>query len=206
MITATETRTRGETGPRVLRPKQVAMLLALPDRRTHRGLRDTALLAVMVLCGLRVHEAVRLTRDTIYEERGRLRLEFVGKGGRRRTVTMPPTGVRALRAWLADPRAHQHWVFPGRRNEHLSIRAAQKVVKSRCTAAGLPWVHAHSLRHTCASTVMRATGDLHLVQNVMGHASPTTTSRYYLAFSPRDADRGAEAMERALHPRRALAV
>lgn len=205
MIT-TETRTRGETGPRVLRPQQVARLLAVLDRRTHRGLRDAALLATMVLGGLRVHEAVRLTRDTIYEERGRLRLEFVGKGGRRRTVTMPPTGARTMRAWLADPRAHPLWVFPGRRNEHLSIRAAQKVVKARCAAVGLPWVHAHSLRHTCASTVMRATGDLHLVQNVLGHASPSTTSRYYLAFSPRDADRGAEAMEQALHPRRAAAV
>ncbi len=206
MIAIAETRTRGETGPRVLRPKQVATLLALPDRRTHRGLRDTALLATMVLCGLRVHEAVRLTRNDIYEEDGQFRLLFAGKGGRSRTVTLPPTGVRAVRAWLADPRAHPKWMFPGRRDEHLSIRAAQKVVKARCTAAGLPWVHAHSLRHTCASTVMRATGDLHLVQRVMGHASPSTTSRYYLAFSPRDADRGAEAMERALHPRRAVAV
>jgi integrase/recombinase XerD len=205
MIT-TETRTRGETGPRVLRPQQVAKLLAVPDRRTHRGRRDAALLATMVLSGLRVHEAVRLTRDTLYEEHGLLRLEFAGKGGRRRTVTLPPTGARALRAWLADDRAHPHWVFPGRRNEHLSIRRAQATVKLYCRVAGMPWVHAHSLRHTCASTVMRATGDLHLVQNVMGHASPTTTSKYYLAFSPRDADRGAEAMERALHPRRAHAV
>ncbi len=205
MIT-TETRTRGETGPRVLRPQQVTRLLSVPDRRTHQGLRDTALLAVMVTGGLRIHEAVRLTRDALYEERGRLRLEFAGKGGRRRTVTLPPTGARALRAWLADGRAHAHWVFPGRHNEHLSIRSAQDVVKARCRAVGLPWVHAHSLRHTCASTIMRATADLHLVQNVMGHASPITTSRYYLAFSPRDADRGAEAMERALHPRCRAAV
>lgn len=197
----TDTRTRGETGPRVLRPKQVAALLAVPDRRTHLGTRDAALLATMVLTGLRVHEAVRLTRDNLYEEAGKLRLEFHGKGGRRRTVTMPQTGARLLRAWLAAPRAHAHWVFPGRRNEHLSIRAAQKVVVDRSGSAGLPWVHAHSLRHSFASALMRATGDLFKVQRVLGHASPTTTSRYYLAYSSRESDEAASAIESTLHPR-----
>lgn len=192
-----------DTGPPVLRPAQADRLLATGDHRTHKGRRDTALLAVMVLGGLRIHEAVRLTRDAVYEEQGKLRLEFLGKGQRRRTVTLPPTAARAMRAWLADERAGRWFIFPGRQGEHLSIRAAQDMLKARCRAAGLPvWVHAHSLRHTYASTIMRATGDLHLVQNILGHASPTTTSRYYLAFSPRDADRGAEAMERALHPRR----
>lgn len=199
--------TRRDTGPKVLRPTQVVTFLATPDRRTHKGRRDAALLGLMVLGGLRVHEACKLTRDAVQEECGKLRLLFAGKGGSIRTVTLPSTAARLLRVWMADPRAGRWWVFDGRRGEHLSIRAAQDVVKEVGVAAGLPrWLHAHSLRHTFGSTIMRRTGNLFLAQRVLGHASPTTTTRYYLAFSPRDADEAALAMEGALHPRRAVAV
>jgi len=189
-------------GPPVLRPPQVRRLLDAPDRRRPRGRRDAALLAAMVLGGLRVHEAVRLTRDNVQDEGGRLRLVFAGKGGRLRTITLPTTGARLLRGALADERAHPHWVFAGRWNEHLSVRSAQQVVKKWLREAGLPSTfHAHSLRHTFASTLMRATGDLFVTQRVLGHASPATTSKYYLAFSTRDADAAAGAVEQALHPR-----
>lgn len=199
MTISTTIRAPAEQGPQVLRPQQIKALLGVPDRRTWLGRRDAALLATMLLAGLRVHEAVKLRRDAVQEEHGKLRLVFAGKGGRVRTVTLPPTGARLLRGWLADPKAHPHWVFPGRRNEHLSIRAAQDIVYKRCRQAGLPgWLHAHSLRHTFASTLMRATGDLFVTQRVLGHASPATTSKYYLAFSARDADEAAEAIEVAL--------
>lgn len=198
----TRTRTT-RVGPEVLRPDQIRQLLETPDRRTHRGRRDAALLGIMALAGLRVAEACRLTRDNVEEDNGMIRLVFRGKGQRLRTVTLPPFGAVLLRSWLRDPRAHPLWIFPGRRNEHFSVRAAQEVVRAVGREAGMPaWLHAHSLRHSFASAVMRQTGNLFLTQQVLGHASPTTTSRYYLAFSSRDADAAAQALDRVLHPRR----
>lgn len=197
-------------GPLILLPKQVAQLLAAPDRRTHLGRRDAALLAVMALGGLRVGEAVRLQHTAVQDTGTHVRLVFTSeksRGKRRRTVTLPPLGRRLLREWLTDTRVHPYWVFAGRHNEHLSPAAAREMVSKRCRAAGLPiWMHPHSLRHTFASTIMRETSNLYTVQRLLGHTSPEQTAKYYLAFSAADADRGAEALDRAMHPRRARRV
>lgn len=196
----TETRMRTDTGPRVLRPQQITALLAMPDRRTHQGRRDAALLTTMVLGGLRIGEAVRLTHENVDWENGQVRLTFKSeKSCVLRTVSLPRIGGRLLREWLDDPRSGRWWLFPGRHGEHLSVRAAQDMVYKRCREAEMPvWMHAHSLRHTFATSVMRRTGNLFLVQKLLGHTNPGSTSRFYLAFSVEDADRAATALDTML--------
>lgn len=196
----TATATRQVTGPRVLRPQQITALLAVPDRRTHQGRRDAALLAVMVLGGLRVGEAVRLTHENLDWEGATGRLTFKSeKSSVLRTVSLPRVGGRLLREWLDDPRSGRWWLFPGRRGEHLSCRAARDMVYARSRAAGLPtWMHPHSLRHTFATSVMRRTGNLFLVQKLLGHTNPGSTARFYLAFSVEDADHAASVLDTML--------
>lgn len=185
--------------PQVLRPAEVNRLLRTPDGRSARGRRDAALVGLLVCAGLRLHEASSLRRQDLIGKR----LTFAGKGGRVRTVTIPTKALRLLRRQLKEHGAE--YVFPGRYGESLSVKQAYNVVKAVCRSAGLgDWVHPHSLRHTCASTIMRETSDLFLTQRMLGHASPDTTARYYLAHSSADADRAADAIERSLSRRREL--
>jgi integrase len=198
----TTTTDRLIAGPKVLRPREVSALLAQPDARRWRGRRDRALLAVMALGGLRVGEAVRLTRDNVELARGgAIRLTFAGaKSGATRTVTLPPSAARALRTWLADPRCGRWWVFQGRRGEHLTVRAAQLALDRHSRAALGRHLKAHALRHTCGSMIAWATSDIRKAQVVLGHRDIRTTARFYAAYTVRDADDAAAALERELHP------
>jgi len=153
----------------------------------------------MVLGGLRIAEACGLRRDEVFEHDGALRLTFNGKGNKLRTVTLPTVAADALRATLADHT--KPYCFPTvHAGTRLSVRGGRFVAAQCFTAAGLPeWVHPHSLRHTCATLLLRATnGDIRTVQRTLGHASPETTSRHYDGWNSTDSDRAAAALERYL--------
>lgn len=189
------------SGPFALRPAQVAALLAQPDCRRWRGRRDRCLLSLLALAGLRVSEACKLTHDNIEIDGRRIRLRFPGgKSGVVRTVGLPPDAARALRAWISDPRCHRHWLFAGRRNEHLTPRAVALALDNYTRAAGLPRCHPHTLRHSFATALMRKSNDLHLVQKLLGHRSPAVTERFYLAWMTTDVDRAADLIGEVMHP------
>jgi integrase len=185
----------------VLTKAEVARLLDVPDLRRHHGARDRALIALMVLGGLRIAEASGLRRDEVHPSGGVVRLTFDGKGGKRRTVTLPRLAADAMRAVLAT--GEGEYCFPSRTRAStgpLTPRGARHIVTQCFRAAGLPeWVHAHSLRHTCATLMLRATnGDMRTVQRTLGHASPVTTAKYYDGYDSTDADRAATALEKYL--------
>lgn len=179
--------------PRVLTAAEMNKLLRSPDGRTPTGRRDAALLALMLGGGLRLHEAAGLRKRDV---QGRTLL-FEGKGRKLRTVVVPKRVVRLVVRQMEQ--AKGDYVFPGRFGGSLSVKQAYNVVKYHARAAGLEeWVHPHSLRHTFASVLMRETGNLFQTQRVLGHSSPDTTARYYLAFSTSDAEHAAEAIDRVL--------
>lgn len=196
-----EGRTAHYHGPLVLRPRQVRQLIAAPDKRTRKGRRDAALLAVLVGAGLRVGEAVRLTVGNVeHGAGGRLRLTFRTSKRRAehwRTVTLPTWAARLVSGWLdySEPRL---WLFTGWRGEHLSVRGAEKIVRRYLVAIGRGDLRTHSLRHTFGSMVTRETRSLFVAQKLLGHADPRTTSRYYSAFEVSDADAAAEALTEAM--------
>jgi integrase/recombinase XerC len=114
----------------------------------------------------------------------------IGKGGKRRTVPVSPAAIAALQDWLmvrnewwpaaqADtPKADQP-VFLGRRGAQLTPQQARVALKKRSLAAGLATpVHPHMLRHSFASHLLQASGDLRAVQELLGHASIATTQIY----------------------------
>jgi len=196
MTTATAIRTL--SGPQVLRPKQVLALLRAPDRRTKLGKRDAALLSVLACGGLRLGECVRLTLDCVeLGQRVRITTRTAkSRGLRFRTVSLPSIAARLLRDWLAhsEPRL---FVFEGRRHEALSTRQAGRIVRYYLAKIGRSDLRPHSLRHSVGAIVTRQSG-VWVAQKVLGHASPTTTSRFYSAFDVTDADIAADKLEEAM--------
>jgi len=197
MTTATAIRTL--SGPAVLRPKQLKALLAAPDKRTRRGRRDSALIAVLGCGGLRLAEATHLLVENVeLGQRVRLTTRTAkSRGLRFRTVSLPSIGAKALRDHLAhsEPRL---FVFEGRRHEALSTRQAGRIVTSYLRKIGRGDLHPHSLRHGVGAMITRATGSIFCAQSVLGHASPTTTAKFYACWAVEDADRASDAIEEAM--------
>ena len=197
-MTTTATAVRTLSGPQVLRPKQLKALLNAPDRRTRRGRRDAALIAVLGCGGLRLGEACRLLVENVeLAQRVRITTRTAkSRGLRFRTITLPGPAARLLRDHLAhsEPR---FWVFAGRRHEALSTRQAGRIVKAYLRQIGCGWAHPHTLRHSYATILIHQSHDIWLTQKQLGHASVTTTNIYAHA-DPSDADRAATANEEVL--------
>jgi len=185
-------------GPQVLRAKQLKALLAAPDKRTRRGRRDAALLAVLGCGGLRLGECCRLLVENVeLAQRVRLTTRTAkSRGLRFRTVSLPGPAAKLLRDHLShsEPRL---FVFEGRRHEALSTRQAGRIVKAYLREIGCGWAHPHTLRHSYATILIHQSHDIWLTQKQLGHASVTTTNIYAHA-DPSDADRAATAIEEAM--------
>lgn len=173
--------------PRVLTVAEVTRLIEAPrgDRPVER--RDRALLELLYATGARVSEAVGLDLDRLDLEEGCARV--IGKGDRERLVPLGRPATVALRAWLEpagrgvlaarrrgpDPGA----VFLNGRGDRLSRQSAYDVLVRRARAVGLDGrVSPHVLRHCCATHMLENGADLRVVQELLGHASITTTERY----------------------------
>ena len=187
-------------------------LIHLPDRRTKRGRRDAALLSLLTLAGLRSHEASALKVDQIDPQPdGTARILIEGKGGKERTITLPLPGSDFLLGWVAYT-GSKFWVFPSRRGEPLTDKAVRDVVKGYGATLGFPTardadgvdrsLHPHALRHSALTMLVRKSGDLWLAQRIAGHSDPRTTAKFYLKFSPRDADVAAQHIAAALRRRK----
>lgn len=173
---------RGERRlPRVLRPEQVAALLAAPDTTSPTGLRDAALLEMLYASGARVSEAVGLDTDALDVERGTARL--LGKRGKTRLAPLGLPACTALRRWLEDgrPQAAQAPcgpVFTNRRGERMTARDAWTAVDRAARVAGIGKVTPHTLRHSYATHLLEGGADLRSVQELLGHASLASTQLY----------------------------
>ncbi len=147
------------------------------------GKRDKALLAVLYGCGLRISEALSLGRDQIIdagERTGTLRV--LGKGGKERVVPVLPAVAGMVRDYL-DVCPHDPGpdgpLFLGRRGKRLNAAVAQKQMRSVRRALGLPETATpHAMRHSFATHLLAGDGDLRTIQELLGHASLSTTQRY----------------------------
>ncbi len=169
--------------PKTLSPEQIAALLAAPDRSTPAGLRDRAILDVLYSCGLRVSELVAM-RVGDYDPDAML---FVvrGKGGKERAALLGGPAERSLRDYLQGGRAalagerSADWLWLNRYGGPLSARAVQLRVQRCAAQAGLGGrVHPHLLRHSFATHMLDGGADLRVVQELLGHASVSTTQLY----------------------------
>src|SRR6202049_184619 len=165
--------------------RQAQTLLNAPDTSTKKGLRDRAMLAVLLGCGLRRSEVAALTLKHIQQRDNRWRVvDLVGKHGRVRTIPMPTWAKVAIDAWIAAAGFTEGFVFrPVNRGDEVSgERMSEKVVwqllQPYAEAAGVPGIAPHDCRRTCAKLCRAAGGELEQIQLLLGHASVQTTERY----------------------------
>ena len=167
------------------RSQQAQTLLNAPDVATNKGLRDRAILAVLLGCGLRRSEVAALTIEHVQQRDGRWCIvDLVGKHGRVRTVPMPTWVKVAIDAWTSAAGVADGHVFrPVNRGGQaqgagLSEKVVWQLLQGYAAAAGVPGIAPHDLRRTCAKMCRAAGGELEQIQLLLGHASVQTTERY----------------------------
>jgi integrase len=159
--------------------------LNAPDIATTKGLRDRAILAVLLGCGLRRSEVAALTFGHVQQRDGRWCIvDLVGKHGRVRTIPMPTWVKVAIDAWTAAAAVCDGPVFRSvhRGDQAQATELSEKVVwqllQPYAVAAGVPGIAPHDCRRTCAKLCRAAGGELEQIQLLLGHASVQTTERY----------------------------
>ena len=168
--------------PRPLEQDAAKAVLDLAEVQSEQdwvGARDVAVLTLLYGCGLRISEALGLTGADV--PLGEV-LRITGKGGKERLVPVLPVTRRAVdtyvRLFPADLPATEP-LFRGARGGPLSARTIQKVMAQVRAQLGLPpSATPHALRHSFATHLLSAGGDLRAIQELLGHASLSTTQTY----------------------------
>jgi integrase/recombinase XerC len=197
------------TAPRAKKPLPKALALAqaravtddiaeIADTAALQA-RDTALFTLLYGCGLRIAEALALNVSDAPLAGAEPTLRVLGKGGKERIVPVLAAVRDAIGVWLGlhpDPQPVSP-LFVGARGKRLDAAVAQKVLREFRRLNGLP-EHAtpHALRHSFATHLLAAGADLRSIQDLLGHASLSTTQRYTAV----DEARLVEVWRRA-HPR-----
>ena len=178
-------KTAGVRAGNWLTKEQAQRLLNTPDVATVKGLRDRAVLAVLIGCGLRRSEAAALTCAHLQQREGRWCIvDLVGKGNRTRTVPAPSWTKAAIDAWLDVAGIAEGRVFRAVNKagevtgQDLTDQAIFDVVGEYAAACGLGHIGAHDLRRTFAKLAHRGGAALDQVQLSLGHSSIQTTERY----------------------------
>ena len=147
------------------------------------ALRDEAMLEVLYGCGLRVSELCGLdVRDVMLDEEV---LRVMGKGSKERLVPLLGTAKRALATYLGKWRgvlaasgAAGDAVFLSERGTRITRQAVHRMVERYGRLVGIEGLHPHTLRHTYATHMLEGGMDLRTVQELLGHASISTTQLY----------------------------
>lgn len=167
--------------PKGLEPGQLRRLLASCDRRTPTGRRDYAVMLLLSRLGLRAGEVARLGLDDIDWRHGEI--VVVGKGNRAERLPLPADVGAALTGYLRRGRpvtAEGRSVFVRVHAPHrgLTTGGVTMIVFDAGQRAGLGKIHAHRLRHTAATAMLRAGSPLPEIGQVLRHRSPLTTALY----------------------------
>lgn len=168
--------------PRIPTPEQIETILQACEDRTPYGHRDRTLILFLYGSGCRVSEASKLEMSDLELDQSRARV--MGKGARRRIAALTSRAVEALGQYIQTHR-FPAWkpkdvdaVFTTRHGTRMSRDMIGRAIKQRCRRAGLPWVHAHLLRHAAATHLLNSGADLRRVQEVLGHVAITSTQIY----------------------------
>ncbi|EMD28345.1 site-specific tyrosine recombinase XerD [Amycolatopsis azurea] len=172
--------------PKALPVDDVLKLLETPPPEGERPLRDRALLELLYSTGARISEAVGLDVDDIDDAERTVLLD--GKGGKQRIVPIGRPALEAVHAYLvrARPALAVHGrgtpaMFLNARGSRLSRQSAWQVLKDTAESAGVTaGVSPHTLRHSFATHLLEGGADVRVVQELLGHASVTTTQVYTL--------------------------
>ncbi len=168
--------------PRPLSPDAARAMIDTVEMQSQTswiGARDAAVVTLLYGCGLRISEALGLYgRDLPLGAS----LRITGKGGKERLVPILPVARAAMDRYLAlcpHPVEADTPVFRGARGGALNPRLVQKVTEQARLQLGLPATATpHAMRHSFATHLLEAGGDLRAIQELLGHASLSTTQAY----------------------------
>lgn len=174
---------REKTLPRTLSVAEAGAVVEARGREGALGTRDRALLELLYATGLRVSELVGLRLEDV--DLSARQVRTVGKGRKERVVPFGQPAAAALRAWLKargafGPAARDaEIVFLNARAGRLTDRSVRRILDRAVLSAAVPR-HAspHALRHSFATHLLAAGADLRSIQELLGHASLSTTQRY----------------------------
>lgn len=167
--------------PHALSPDEAVRMVELPTDGDSLAVRDKAMFELFYSSGLRLAELVGLDLSALDFADAAVRV--TGKGSKTRIVPLGSHAIAALQAWLARRgelvKADETALFVSRNGNRISARAVQLRMKEWGVKQGIPSsVHPHLLRHSFASHVLQSSGDLRAVQEMLGHASISTTQVY----------------------------
>ena len=173
----------GESLPETLSVEEVEALLSVGEADTPMSLRDRAIIEVMYATGVRVSELVALDIDDVDLDESFVRC--MGKGSKERIIPLHDEAVGTVREYLEDGRpslagdAAGRALFVSRKGGRLTRQALWLILKGRAQAAGIERkITPHTLRHSFATHLLIGGAPLRHVQELLGHASITTTQVY----------------------------
>ena len=168
--------------PRAIPVDETFALMEAPTDQTPLGLRDRAMLELAYGCGLRVSELCGLDLRSV--DRASRIVRVLGKGNKERLVPVNETALEALDAWLQQrPLVAKEKATPALflnyRGGRLTARSTARHLVKHALAAGLDRrVTPHQLRHSFATHLLAGGADIRSIQELLGHASLSTTQRY----------------------------
>lgn len=169
--------------PRTLSVSEAGAVVEAKGREGSLGARDRALLELLYATGLRVSEAVALKLDDV--DLAARQVRTLGKGRKERIVPFGRAAGEAVKVWLKEragmrpPAKDAAFVFLNARAGRLTDRSVRRILDRAVLLAEVPR-HAspHALRHSFATHLLAAGADLRTIQELLGHASLSTTQKY----------------------------
>lgn len=171
--------------PTVLNYEEIERIIAQIDHSKPQGLRDRAIIEVLYACGLRVSEISELLLSNLYMDIGFLKV--IGKGNKERLIPIGEEAVKQLKIYLKYVRAeltadkkYKDFVFLNmKRGTNLSRVSIFNIVKDLAEKANIQKnISPHVFRHSFATHLIEGGADLRAIQDMLGHASITTTEIY----------------------------
>ena len=174
----------GRELPDTLRVDEIDRLFAAIDLSTPEGERNKTMLEVLYGCGLRVSELTNLKISELHFSQGFI--SVIGKGDKQRLVPIGERAVKQLKTYLHQVRSHidiqkgqEDFIFLTKRGRPISRVMVFYIIKDLAEKAGIhKTISPHTLRHSFATHLIEGGADLRAVQEMLGHASITTTEIY----------------------------
>ncbi len=170
--------------PDVLSFEEIERLIDSIDLSKPEGTRNKAMLETLYSCGLRVTELIGLRLSQLYLDLGFIRV--IGKGDKERLIPIGSSAIQYLelyrdtvRRQLAIQKGHEDFIFLNKRGKQLSRVMVFYIIKSLAQTSGIQkTISPHTFRHSFATHLIEGGADLRAVQEMLGHASITTTEIY----------------------------
>jgi site-specific recombinase XerD len=165
---------------------EASAIIAAPDTTTTAGRRDQALWTTGLQTGLRASELTGLARHDIHIHANNPHLTVIGKGRKQRSVPLTPRTIALLERWLQEiPTTPHSPVFPTRTHSRMSqdsiearLKLTVNIASQTCPSLKTKHITCHTLRHTCAMTLLKAGVDSAVIALWLGHESIETTKVY----------------------------